>query len=54
MNDESVNSSPSVAKLKQPAKSVLKMTRVSQWENWLLMTLDVRCEIISIVKMLHF
>ena len=28
VNDESVGSSPSVAKFKQPAKSVLKMTRV--------------------------
>merc|ERR1712029_1167997 len=27
VNDESVGSSPSVAKFKQPAKSVLKMTR---------------------------
>ena len=28
VNDESVGSSPSIAKFKQPAKSVLKMTRV--------------------------
>ena len=29
VNDESVNSSPSVARFKEPGRSVLKMTRVS-------------------------
>ena len=33
VNTESVNSSPSVAKFKQPAKSVLKMTRVSKVQS---------------------